>query len=128
MSNNIGENIRKARLASKMTQEDLANKMGYKSKSTINKIELGINDITQTRIVQFAKVLNTTPAELMGWVEATPEEIKESDIMADITSRAFRNSDYKNFLLLSNKLDESQILRATELLHLVFKETLDVTK
>jgi transcriptional regulator with XRE-family HTH domain len=50
-----------------MTQEDLAKMMGYKSKSTINKIELGINDIPQSKIVQFAEVLGTTPAELMGW-------------------------------------------------------------
>jgi transcriptional regulator with XRE-family HTH domain len=43
--------------------------MGYKSKSTINKIELGINDIPQSKIMQFAEVLGTTPAELMGWNE-----------------------------------------------------------
>lgn len=52
-----------------MTQEDLARMMGYKSKSTINKIELGINDIPQSKIVQFAEVLGTTPADLMGWNE-----------------------------------------------------------
>ena len=42
---NIGNNIKARRTALKMTQEELAAKMGYKSKSTINKIELGINDI-----------------------------------------------------------------------------------
>lgn len=41
--------------------------MGYKSKSTINKIEAGINDITQSKVIAFAKVLNTTAAYLMGW-------------------------------------------------------------
>ena len=51
------------------TQEELAKKMGYKSKSTINKIELGINDIPQSKIVKFANVLGTTPAYLMGWEE-----------------------------------------------------------
>jgi transcriptional regulator with XRE-family HTH domain len=43
--------------------------MGYKSKSTINKIELGINDIPQNKIAKFAEVLGTTPAKLMGWDE-----------------------------------------------------------
>jgi transcriptional regulator with XRE-family HTH domain len=51
------------------TQEDLAKRMGYKSKSTINKIELGINDIPQSKIAKFAEVLGTTPARLMGWEE-----------------------------------------------------------
>ena len=68
------------------TQEDLAKRMGYKSKSTINKIELGINDIPQNKIKKFAEVLGTTPAHLMGWVEVptdqdgnSPEEIKLSE-------------------------------------------------
>ena len=65
----IGRNISRIRKNLGMTQEDLAKMMGYKSKSTINKIELGINDIPQSKIVQFAEVLGTTPAELMGWNE-----------------------------------------------------------
>ena len=63
----IGENIQQLRKALGWTQEDLAKRMGYKSKSTINKIELGINDIPQNKIVKFAEVLGTTPANLMGW-------------------------------------------------------------
>ena len=65
----IGNNISRFRKELGMTQEDLAKLMGYKSKSTINKIELGINDIPQSKIVQFAQALGTTPAELMGWEE-----------------------------------------------------------
>ena len=65
----IGNNISRIRRDLGLTQEDLAKLMGYKSKSTINKIELGINDIPQSKIVQFAQVLGTTPAELMGWKE-----------------------------------------------------------
>mgnify|MGYP001435298141 CR=1 FL=1 len=33
-----------------MSQEGLATKLGYKSRSTINKIEMGKNDITQSKI------------------------------------------------------------------------------
>ena len=66
-----------------MTQEELAQRMGYKSRSTIAKIEAGENDITQSKIAKFASILNTTPACLMGWEEAknkptelTPKEEK----------------------------------------------------
>lgn len=69
----IGRNISRMRKNLGMTQEDLAKMMGYKSKSTINKIELGINDIPQSKIVRFAEVLGTTPAELMGWNEEERE-------------------------------------------------------
>ncbi|MDD6988793.1 helix-turn-helix domain-containing protein [Ruminococcus sp.] len=49
-----------------MSQEELAHKLGYKSRSTINKIEMGINDITQSKIKAFADALQTTPRYLMG--------------------------------------------------------------
>jgi transcriptional regulator with XRE-family HTH domain len=67
----VGENILQMRKSLGWTQEELAQKMGYKSKSTINKIEMGINDIPQNKIVKFAEVLGTTPAHLMGWSENT---------------------------------------------------------
>ena len=78
----VGENILRMRKRLGWTQEELATKMGYKSKSTINKIELGINDIPQSKIVQFAEVLGTTPAHLMGWNDeenTSPEESKLSE-------------------------------------------------
>ena len=63
----VGNNIRKRREELGMTQEELAKKLNYKSKSTINKIEAGINDITQSKVVAFADALETTVAYLMGW-------------------------------------------------------------
>ena len=75
----VGKNILKFRKELGWTQEELANRMGYKSKSTINKIEMGINDIPQSKIVKFAEVLGTTPAYLMGWEEedtTTPDKVE----------------------------------------------------
>lgn len=66
------ENIRKRRIELSLTQEDLAKKIGYRSISTIAKIERGINDIPQSKIKAFADALNTTPGELMGEVESAP--------------------------------------------------------
>ena len=78
----VGDNISIIRKRLGWTQEDLAKRMGYKSKSTINKIELGINDIPQSKIQQFAEVLGTTPSQLMGWEEEQknpPEEPRLSE-------------------------------------------------
>lgn len=65
--NDIGKQIKKKREELGWTQEELASKMGYKSKSTINKIELGINDVAQTKIVKFADILGTSIPYIMGW-------------------------------------------------------------
>ena len=69
----VGENILRMRKKLGWTQEELALKMGYKSKSTITKIERGKNDIPQSKILQFAEALGTTPAYLMGWEEDKKE-------------------------------------------------------
>ena len=63
----IGKRIRQKREALKITQEELAAKLGYKSKTTIAKIENGTNDIVQSKVVDFAKALDTSVAYLMGW-------------------------------------------------------------
>lgn len=68
----IGHRIKARREQLQMTQEELAKKIGYKSKTTITKIENGTNDIVQSKVCDFAKALNTTPAYLMGWEE--PEQ------------------------------------------------------
>ena len=82
----VGENILRIRRSLGWTQEDLAKRMGYKSKSTINKIELGINDIPQSKIAKFAEVLGTTPAHLMGWKE---EEKSSTDLTLTTEEQVF---------------------------------------
>lgn len=76
----IGDRIRTRRTELGLTQADLAKILGYKSKTTIAKIETGINDIQQSKVVSFAKALNTTPAYLMGWTEDPEEEEYDYDL------------------------------------------------
>ena len=106
-----------------MTQEELANKLGYKSKSTINKIELGINDIPQSKIVQFANALDTTPSVLMGWVEVTPETQKNNDTMADIIVRMRTDVDFLSVVELLNNLDSDQLASVKQMLKAFNKDS-----
>ena len=61
----VGTNIRKRRFELRMSQQDLADSMGYKTRSTIAKIESGENDVTQKKLARFAEVLDTTVEELV---------------------------------------------------------------
>ena len=65
----IGQSIKNRRVELGMSQQELAKKVGYNSRSTINKIEAGINNIPSSKIDDFANALKTTPAALMGWEE-----------------------------------------------------------
>lgn len=67
-------NIKKIREARGMSQDELAKLVGFKSRSSINKIELGINDITQSKLVAIANALHVSTSELMG-------ENKKTDLL-----------------------------------------------
>ena len=49
----VGDNIKKRRYELKMSQQELADLMGYKTRSTIAKIESGENDVTQKKLQKF---------------------------------------------------------------------------
>lgn len=65
----LGQLLKQRREALGLSQDELAMRLNYKSRSTIAKIESGANDIPQSKIKAFADALNTTPAYLMGWVD-----------------------------------------------------------
>lgn len=67
MDTGLGLRIRTRRNELNMTQAELAKKLGYKTKSSITKIEQGVSDITQTQVKQFAKALDCSVSYLMGW-------------------------------------------------------------
>jgi transcriptional regulator with XRE-family HTH domain len=63
----IGERIKQRRLELNWSQRELATRMKYSHHSTLARIETGKVDVSQTRIVQFSKVLGVSIAYLMGW-------------------------------------------------------------
>lgn len=63
----LGDRIRSRREELRMSQEELATRLGYKSRSTIAKIESGENDLTQSKIVAFAEALSTTARWLLDY-------------------------------------------------------------
>ena len=66
------KNIKSRRTELKMSQDTLAELTGYKDRSSIAKIEKGEVDLAESKIREFAKALNVSPQELMGWDE--PED------------------------------------------------------
>ena len=62
----LSRRILQRRLELGLSQEELAQRMGYRSKSSITKLEKGVNDIPQSKVEEFAAALETTPAWLMG--------------------------------------------------------------
>lgn len=70
----VGQRIADERKRLSMTQEELAHRVGYQTKSAINKIEMGLREVPQKKIAAFASALGLSPGQLMGWDES-PEEL-----------------------------------------------------
>lgn len=68
----IGARIKARREELRISQEELAKKLGYKSRSSVNKIELDSRNLTQSKIKAIADALETTPSYIMGWEETSP--------------------------------------------------------
>lgn len=68
-----GERVRIRRKQLKLSQEQLAEKIGYKGRGPVSKLESGDNAFKQPLVAKLAEALKTTPAYIMGWDEE-PEE------------------------------------------------------
>lgn len=118
--NDFGKRVKQRRIQLGLSQEELAKKLGYSSRSTINKIENGTNDVVQTKVVDFAKALDTTIAYLMAWDEASAvfkeQLVPDMNDTERIVIRALRNSDkltkqmvFKILNIDVNKVDELSV-------------------
>ncbi len=77
----LGERIKSLREKKGMTQLELAQRLGYKSKSSVTHIENG-RDIPRAMVVTLAEILDTTPSYLMGW-----EDDKTISNIDDLTAK-----------------------------------------
>lgn len=70
----IGQRIRQLREERGIEQSDLADKLGYKSQSTISKWESGINLPTGKKLIALAKIFGTSTNDILGI-----EDVKEPE-------------------------------------------------
>jgi transcriptional regulator with XRE-family HTH domain len=94
----IGSKIKEQRQALKMSQRELAKRVGYLDHSTVARIENGKVDLPQSKIAIFADALGVTPGHLMGW-DAEPEDL--GAVAADVLGDPALLSMVQDYLELS---------------------------
>lgn len=102
----VGEKIRAKRIELGMSQEELAKKLGYKSRSSINKFELS-RDLPLNKVQEVAKALNCDAYDLIDWgfLDAPPQlspETAERDFMLVDT---FSKLNYENQQIILDMID-----------------------
>lgn len=62
-----GELIKQRRIELGMTQEELASKMGFKTKASISRLESNDRKLPLSKLKKMAMILDVRPSRLMGW-------------------------------------------------------------
>lgn len=115
----IGDRIRIRREELQMSQEELAKRIGYKSRSSINKIELGHYNLTQSKIKAIADALDTTPGYIMGWdkldesvdLEALRKQVEQAGVLSDLIISQYGSiaDDALTMFVLLDERDQGEI-------------------
>lgn len=98
-----GERIKKFRIERGLTQDELAKLVGYKSRSSINKIELDKQELVQSSIVAFSNALNVSPLELLG----IEDEIAETGKNRPRSEKEWTALEEKLLLLSEEDLEKT---------------------
>ncbi len=97
----VGDRIRKKRELLGISQTELAEKVNI-SKQTLYKYELNIiTNIPSDKIEHIGKVLNVSPAYLMGWDKNLTEET--SDLIPEILSDSVLTKHIKKLMQLNTE-------------------------
>ena len=93
-------NIRKFRKENRMSQEELAKKVGYTDRSTIARIEKGEIDLPQSKIALFARALGVSSSVLMGntGLTAAPSDLSPDEREVLEAYRSLNDSGRKKLI------------------------------
>ena len=80
----VGSRIKQRRLELGMTQSELAEKMGYKGKTSVCAAENCGDNITTTKVQKFADALGVSLQYLMGYEDLKPIEIELPKFTPDV--------------------------------------------
>lgn len=104
----LGNKVKSARNNLGISQEELANRVGYKTKGSIARIENGERDLPIDKLKLLAKALNTTPEYLVGWdIEKKEQSITKASRDIEPTIEEIRA-----------KLNESELIELDTLITL----------
>lgn len=109
----ISNKIKRLRKEAKISQVDLAEKLGT-TKQTIYKYENGlITNIPSDKIEIMARLFGTTPAYLMGWDETIANQEGEIE---KIVSEATKREDLKIFFTQVAEMSEEDFEKARKVI------------
>jgi 8-oxo-dGTP diphosphatase len=104
MSNKLGNKIKEIRLGEGLSQEEFAKELGYTSKSTINKIEKGVNDISFDKLEILIQKFDVGLNELFDNLTKETNSKKKEDRTERVELTVLCLLEDGNKILLQNRI------------------------
>jgi transcriptional regulator with XRE-family HTH domain len=92
----VADRVKERREELGISQEELAHRMGLKSRSSITRIEKSGDDITLKDVERLSKALNCSPLYLMGWDPDEKKQDSRDEIAFNVYSQL--NDDQKTLI------------------------------
>ena len=119
----IGERIRARREELGMSQDELARAAGYKSRSSINKIEVDGRNLPQSKLMDIAKALHVSPMYLLGWEDEEGNEVMEAYYLdpevAEMAQELATRPEIKIMFDASRNLSKESIEKVTAIIEMM---------
>lgn len=109
----IGQKIKELRESKNLEQLDLAELLGYKSQSTISKWESGVNLPTGKKLIELAKIFDTSTNEILG--------IDENEKSIEYTSSDLRQMAENAKTFDGKPLNEDDIVAIQNIIEIYLK-------
>lgn len=120
MTVRIGNTVRYYRKQAKMSQEELALKLGYRSKASIAKIESGESRMPASIFVKVSKVLGVPLSELVDDIDGF-QEAEQMSFEETVPTKVIESNDkFKDTVALLLTLDQEELERAYNVLNAMF--------
>lgn len=122
----MGERIRERRIALELSQDELAKRMGYKSRAAICKVETGEDNLAADRITKFAKALSTTEAYLMGWETETSLANALASTSPDEMAEIMFSAETKTLIHMFRALSAEKKQALLDMAEFLYKKEKDI--
>lgn len=91
----FGARVKRYRELNGMTLQELADKSGYTSRSTVGKLEKGLVDVPQSKIKALADALGVSPLDLFGFEEVEERPYYTDPETAQIAQRIYEDRELR---------------------------------
>lgn len=103
-----GEKIRYIRESKNITQAELAEILGMKSKSAVSRTESSGDKLTTKTIMKYAKALGVSPVDIISEDKPTPPAKIEVELARSNTNDLKRLRAYIDYLLTLERQDTNE--------------------